>query len=64
MQMPSLVPTVRMEELRSRMTGAAQPRMLREIAEALDALGKLRRFVTEHADPALKEWTQDKLKAA
>ena len=37
-QMPALVPAARLEELQRRVAGAAQPRMLREIAEAFEAL--------------------------
>jgi DNA-binding winged helix-turn-helix (wHTH) protein len=37
-QMPSLVPESKLEELQRRVAGAAQPRMLREMAEAVEAL--------------------------
>ncbi len=37
-QMPALVPTERLDELQRRAAGTGQPRMLREIAEALEAL--------------------------
>jgi DNA-binding winged helix-turn-helix (wHTH) protein/tetratricopeptide (TPR) repeat protein len=37
-QMPALVPTERLDELQRRAAGTGQPRMLREIAEALEAI--------------------------